>query len=169
MTGLLLLAVVGVWIWVSFRITRAVARRVRPGTRRALTAWLLFPALLVLPLLDEIIGGFQFRALCARNPNFEIGVAEPQGRTTRYSASPLNEVVPRTAIRILHTRVEFTDVETGELVVRYDRYVASGGLFIRALGVSEKDSPLTIDPTWCSPEAVRGENVRRTLGFSVIN
>jgi hypothetical protein len=169
MSGFYFLAVVGVWFWVSVVITRAVARHVRPGPKRALTACLLFLALLVFPVLDEIIGGFQFRALCARNPNFEIGVADPRGRTTRYSANPSNEIVPGAAIRIYHTRDEYTDVNTGELVVRLDNYLAKGGLFIRALGISENNSPLTIGRPSCSPQKARGETVSRTLGFSVIN
>jgi hypothetical protein len=98
-----------------------------------------------------------------------IGVDNPQGRTTRYSANPSNEIVPGTAIRIYHTRSEYVDVDTGELVLRLDSYVVKGGLFIRALGISENNSPLTIDPTSCSPEDARGENVSRTLKFSVIN
>lgn len=114
-------------------------------------------------------GGFQFRALCAKNAVFRVGVDKPEGRITRFSANPANEIVPETAITIYDTGVEYTDVQSGELVVKFHRYVAKGGVFIRALGIFEDNSPITFGRPSCSPEQVRGEVVHRTLKFSGIN
>ena len=100
---------------------------------------------------------------------FLLGVANPAGRTTTYSSSPLNEVVSGTAIKIYHTGDEYRDAQSGELVVRSNLFVAEGGVLIRALGISEGNAPLTIGVPSCSPEKARGERVSRTLKFSVIN
>ena len=168
MNGILLFAVIGLWLWVCTAITRALMRRL-PTWWHSGIGLLVWIALLVLPVGDEIVGGFQFRALCERNAVFHVGVGNPNGRTTRYSSSPLNEAVPGTAIPIYHTGDVYTDVQSGEIVVRSDLFVAEGGVFIRALGIAERNAPITIGRPYCSPEDVRGERVHRTLKFSVIN
>ena len=169
MTGIFLLIVVGLWVWACVAMTRALLRKVPSKGGRWLVAPIAFFVLLALPVVDEIIGGFQFRALCEKNAVLHIGIANPEGRVTKFSANPANEIVPRTAITIYHTQVEYTDVNSGELVVQFHRYVAKGGVFIRTLGISEGNSPITMGRSACSPEQVRGETISRTLKFSVIN
>ena len=169
MTGIFLLLVIGAWLGVAIVLTKVLTRRLRPGAMRGSAGAVLFVGLLVLPVLDEVIGGFQFRALCAKSPSFRVGVDKPEGRSTRVSFQPANELVAGTTIPIYHSRIDYTDVKTGELVVSFDEYVAKGGLLIRALGISESNAPLTLGRPACSPQTVRGESVKRTLKFSVIN
>lgn len=169
MTGLLLIVVVGLWLWACVALTRALMPRLPAQPWRSLIGLVVFVALLVAPVADEIVGGFQFRALCEKNAVFRMGVERPEGRSTKVLLKPSNETVPGTAITIYHTGIEYTDVQSGELVVQFDEYVAKGGLFIRALGISESNSPITMGSHACSPEQTRGESVRRTLNFSVIN
>lgn len=169
MTGIVLLAVVGLWLWLCIVVARALLRQLRPQPWRWLAAASLFALMLIAPVGDEIVGGFQFRALCEKNANFRIGVANPEARTTRVAVRPANEVLPGTAITIYHSRIEYTDVQSGERVVDFDEYVAKGGVFIRTLAISQSNAPITIDRPSCSPQQVRGEAVHRTLKFSVIN
>lgn len=169
MTGIFLFIVVGLWVWACVAMTRALLRKVPSKGGRWLVAPLAFSALLALPVADEIIGGFQFRALCEKNAVFHIGVANPEGRVTKFSANPANEIMSGTAIRIYDTGAEYTDVQSGETVVKFHEYVAKGGVFIRTLGISEGNAPITIGRPGCSPEQTRGEAVHRTLKFSVIN
>ena len=169
MTGLFLIAVVGLWIWLVFKVSRVIGMRVAQGWWSIPIALLIFLVLLPLPVLDEIIGRFQFRALCAKNAVFRMGVEQPEGRVTRETISPSNEVVPGTAITIYGTGIKYTDIQSGEIVVQFDRYVAKGGIFIRTLGISEGNAPITMDRPSCSPEKARGESAHRTFKFSVIN
>lgn len=167
MTGLFLLAVVGLWVWIAFKLSRRISAFARLGSGKG--RLLVFVALMLLPLTDEIVGGTQFRVLCFNNASeFRLGVADPEGRTTRVTIDPSNEWLRGTAIPIRHSRYYYHDVNTGELVVEFDRYVAKGGLFIRALGISENDSPLTIGRPACSPQSSRAEGVHRTLRFNVV-
>ena len=169
MSGLFLLAIVGLWMWLAFKTSKVVGSWIAQGRWRWPVAALLFVMLLTLPVLDEIIGGFQFRALCAKNAVFRMGVEKPEGRVTRETISPSNEVVPGTAITIYGTGIKYTDIQSGEIVVQFDRYVAKGGIFIRTLGISEGNAPITMDRPTCSPEKARGESEHRTFKFSVIN
>lgn len=112
----------------------------------------IFVALLALPVLDEVIGGFQFRALCEREAVLVLGVTNPAGRVARYKAEPSNARVSGTAIPIFRSHIEYHDATTAELIAQYDSYVAKGGLLVRTLGISESNSPLTIGSPVCSGE-----------------
>ena len=167
MTGLLLLLIAGLWLAASLSISRLLATRLAPKSLQAPAAGLLFIGLLLFPLADEIVGGFQFRSLCASSASFQVGVANPEGRTTRVAINPSHQPVSGTAIPILHSRIEYLDVNSGEHVVSFDEYVAKGGLLIRGLGISQDNSPLTLDKPYCSPQ--KGVNVRLTMKFHVVN
>jgi len=169
MAGLLLLSIFIAWLlatlWLSKRATQTMAISWKRHAARIGLLTILLP----LPLVDEIIGGFQFRALCEKNAVFQMGVSNPEGRVTKYVGDPVNELVPGTAIRIYRTHAKFIDIQSDEVVVQFDEYTASGGKFIRALSISEGNAPLTIGIPACSPEQKRGEAVHRTMQFSVIN
>ena len=167
MTGLLLLAVVGLWVWACVAITREALRRVPSQPLRWLVAPTLFSALLILPLADEIVGGFQFRALCKKGAVLRIDAEKAKGRTVRVVIQPSNEVVPGQALRTLHTHFSYRIVDSEVEIARYDTYVVNGGWFIRALGISNNNSPLTIGSPACSPPN-RGL-LDRTYGFNLIN
>jgi len=169
MAGLLLLSIFIAWLlatlWLSKRATQTMAISWKRHAARIGLLTILLP----LPLVDEIIGGFQFRALCEKNAVFQMGVSNPEGRVTKYVGDPVNELVPGTAIRIYHTHVKYVDVHSGETIVQFDRYAAKGGIFIQTLGISEGNAPITMGRHSCSPEHERGEVAHRTLNFSVIN
>jgi len=153
MTGALLFALLLLWVLVSAKLARALARKVSSlRAFRAPFAVAIFAVLLVLPIADEVVGGFQFRFLCARDAALVLGVPNPEGRLARYEARPSNARVPRTAIPILHSHVEYRDANTTELIAGYDSFVAKGGLLVRTFGISESNSPLTIGSPACSGE-----------------
>ena len=167
MTGALLFAVVVFWLWTSVQLTRLVLRNISSWKWRRVIAPVIFIALIILPVMDEIIGGFQFRTLCEKSATIKLGVKNPVGRTTRYMGEPIDEAVPGTYIPIFHSHIEYHDVMTNELVAQYDRYVAKGGILVRAVGISENNSPLTIGSPSCSGE--RGASLPTLLRFNVIN
>ena len=165
MTGLLLLPLVGGWLWLSWFVARGLMHALRARPWRWALVPLVFAAQVSLPVADEIVGGFQFRALCAKNADFRMGVQDPAGRVARVTIDPLNQPVPDTAITILHSGFKYTDVQTDEVIVAFDQYVASGGALIQTLGISESNSPLTIGRPWCSPE--EGVAVSHSMKFTV--
>lgn len=169
MTGFFLFAVIGVWVWICLRITRLLFRSYPDRPRRKWLSRSVLALLLLLPVADEIVGGFQFRALCNENAKFRLGVSNPEGRVARIVIDPSNEVVKNTAITIFHSNVSYFDVSTNEMIVVFDRYVAKGGVFIRLLGISEKNAPITMNSSFCSPTNEQGESAKDAFKFSVIN
>ena len=151
MTGILLLAVVGLWVALIWALTRWITRRITSKNLRWLTGTAFVLLVTPLPVADEIVGGFQFRALCRDGATLKIDPQKARGRTVRIVIAPSNELLPSTAIPIYHSHNSFQDVATGEEIAQYDDYFAKGGWFIHTLGISEGNAPLVIGNSGCIP------------------
>lgn len=170
MTGLLLLLVAGLWLVVVVFVSRWVGSLAKAPWRRAVVGGLAFALLLPLPLLDEIVGGYQFRSLCRANASeYRLGVPDPEGRTAKVVVDPSNRYISGKNLRIRHSRVTYLDAKTGEEILSFDRYVAEGGVLIRTLGISESNSPLTVGRPSCSPEQIKRESASRTYKLNTVN
>ena len=127
MTGILLLVVVGFWIWASVQLTSLLLRRISSRMLRRVVAPAVFVALLVLPVLDEVIGRFQFRALCEDNAVLRINADEVKGKTVRLEIKPSNEVLLGQWLTTYHTRIGFRDTDSDREIGSYSSYVVKGG------------------------------------------
>ena len=116
----------------------------------------LFAVLVVLPVADELIGGFQFRALCKENAVLKIDAQKIKGKTIREVPVPLigTQDMTQTAVRIYFYRIGYRDSVSGEEFASYVSYTAMGGLLVSALGMSNDIAPLTIHPSSCKPRNV---------------
>jgi hypothetical protein len=153
MIGLLFLGLVGIWIWVAVTLSRWIGARV-PGERwRKPAATASFVALLVLPVADEIIGGFQFRALCDNEAKlvFNVDLASLKGKTVRSVANPSNKPVDGSFIRINRSHYRYYDADDGKELLSYTEFYARGGLLARALSGQSGITPLTFGFSTCSP------------------
>jgi len=161
-TGFLLIGVLIAWLAVAIALARAFTRGIKAGARRAAAGVVVFALLLPLPVVDEIIGGFQLRAFCREGAVARYDEEKLRGRTVRMRLEP-NPGVPSVMqtptrrvgalIPIEEQTEEWIDVATGEVLLSQKAYTARGGLLIRMLGISNDDSPLTIDPRWCGVNA----------------
>ena len=158
MTGLLLIGVLIAWIAIAFALAGAFTRGIKAGLRRAAVGVVVFALLLPLPVVDEIIGGFQLRALCRAGAVARYDEEKLRGRTVRMRLEPNPDVpsVMQTPTRRVAALIpieeqteEWIDVATGEVLLSQKAFTARGGLLIRMLGISNDDSPLTIDPRSC--------------------
>ncbi|MDP2811733.1 MAG: hypothetical protein Q8O34_16470 [Rhodocyclaceae bacterium] len=167
MSGIFFFGVVAAWGAVAFYLAKRLARRVQPRFLGIGLGALAFVLLMVLPVADEIVGGYQFRALCRENAVLRIDAGKAKGRTVKEVIDPSNEILPRTAITIYHTRTSFRDIATNEEIANSDRYIAKGGWFIRMLGVSETNDPITFEPSYCPP-SLGAYAIARKYGFTFI-
>ena len=163
MAGIRFLLVVGTWLVIAGFLTRFLTRGIKSDFRRVLAGTGTFLALLALPMADEIIGGFQFRALCREGAVPEYDEAKARGRTVDMRQIPHPEVknVMTTPSRkvfapipVTEKTIDWFDVSTKDVGVSYKAYSAKSGWLIRALGISNNDSPLTIDPSHCGVNSV---------------
>jgi hypothetical protein len=159
MTGLLLIGFVIVWMAIAFALARAFTRGIMAGVRRAVVGFFVFALLLPLPVVDEIIGGFQLRALCREGAVALYDEEKLRGRTVRMRLEPNPDVpsVMQTPTRrvaalipIEERTIDYLDIESGQVLLSYKAFTAKGGVLIRTLGISSADSPLTIDPSSCA-------------------
>lgn len=159
MTGLLLIVLVIGWIAIAFAMAGAFARQVKAGTRRAAAGVTAFAILLALPVVDEIIGGFQLRALCREGAVARYDEDSLRGKTVRMRLEPNPDVpsVMQTPTRrvealipIEERTIDYLDLHSGQILLSYKAFSAKGGVLIRTLGISNTDSPLTIDPSSCA-------------------
>lgn len=149
MTGIYLLGVTAIWIFIVIFLTKIITTKLAGQTWRTLVRVLIFVVLLPLPLADEIIGGKQFEQLCKENSNIQVDRMKAAGKTV-YLADLSDVQIKGTWVPIRLQPWRFVDVTTNEPVVSYNILHATGGRLIRALRISEGDVPLTFKD-YCEP------------------
>jgi hypothetical protein len=152
MTGIYLLVVAAIWVTAVIWLSKIVIRKLPVTTWRIPIALVIFAALLLLPLADEIVGGRQFEQLCKENSTIQVDRAKAIGRTVYLAELPDVEIVGKW-VRIVLKQWRFVDATTHETVVSYNTLMAVGGRLIRMLGISEGGVPLTFKGT-CEPGGV---------------
>ena len=150
MAGLLSIALLVGWLAVAVWIAKQITATVKNSLLRTVLAIPLIAILVMLPVADEIIGGFQFRALCRENAVLKIDAEKIKGKTIWMSINPENKDADNTAVRIYVTRVRYRDVATQEDLATNGYVVAKGGLLIRSLAGGHEIAPLTIFPSTCT-------------------
>lgn len=168
MSGLLLLLVATVWFVISVLLVIRATRWIKAAGFRVLAGMVVFPVVLLLPLIDEMIAQPQFEALCRENAVLVIDAQAVRGRSVKLTFEPSNARLTRMAVPVTYSRVVFRDATTGEAYGSFNRYDANGGWLIRALGISEGDSPLWMRRSYCSP-GEGAHQVATRLGFYIIN
>lgn len=141
MTGIILLLAIAIWAVVAYALTKGVASKIPKGSWRVPGCLGIFFVLFALPILDEVIGIFQFQHLCRHNAVINVDRSKAVGKTV-YLADVPSEEVRGTWVRVVRRPVRFLEAATGEPVVSYDRLTAYGGWFTRVLGISEGNAPL---------------------------
>jgi hypothetical protein len=149
MIGLLFLATVGVWLLACIWLANKLGNMIPRPRWRVAAKTLSLLILIALPFVDEVIGKHQFEALCRTNGIESADVSKARGKTVtvKYKGDRL---LAGTVIPIHETDVLFSDVETGEILVQYNIYRASGGWVMRYTWLSmESDRPMLF-PSGCN-------------------
>ncbi|MEK7793895.1 MAG: hypothetical protein AAB353_05165 [Candidatus Hydrogenedentota bacterium] len=166
MTGLLLLAVAGLWLVAALFISVFVGRKLPKRPWRVPMAVVLFLVLVPLPLADEFIGRQQFKTLCEKYAVQFVDVQHAQGRSVLFVPRTKDEYVQGTAVRIRIDPHEYRDAGTGKVLVSYHTLHANGGWLIRALGISESNHPLLFNSS-CGPNDQDG--FKKKFNVTVVN
>ena len=153
MAGLLSFALLVGWLAVAVGIAKRMTATVKNFPLRTALMTSLVAVLLALPVADEIIGGFQFRALCKENAVLKIDAKKIKDKTIRVVPEPTegSSDAEGVAIRIYYYRLSYRDTETGEELASYSTYTARSGWLVRLFSTSSGFPPLTIHPSTCSP------------------
>jgi hypothetical protein len=162
MAGLLFLIILGFWFWGALSLAKLSTRRMQVGGLRKMTTIFATVFFFLLPLADEIIGGFQFRALCEQAEATKSNGQRIAGKTVRADVNPSNKDIAGTPIRIYHSHVIYRDVKTGEALADYKKYVAEGGWFVRVISLGYFKDPIAIHPKSCSTAAAIDSDFKKT-------
>ncbi|MGB9151376.1 MAG: hypothetical protein WCB36_14150 [Burkholderiales bacterium] len=166
MTGILLIGVVGAWLMAAIVMGAKIGDKLNPPWLRTPAALLLMAILIPLPVVDEIIGGWQFRALCDKYAVQYIDEKNARDRKVVYVPRGNDQYAEGTAVRIRIDPWVYQDAETGKTLVSYHSIEAKGGWFIRSLGISETSSPLIFNG-YCAPD--NQDDFKKKFNITVTN
>ena len=100
-----------------------------PAWRKAVKLGIFF-TLLASPFVDEIIGKYQFEALCKANGIESANVSQARGKRVKLElgvSQPLKgTIMPGT----VEQRV-YSDADSGEVLIKHKDYYAFGGWLMR--------------------------------------
>lgn len=165
MTGIFLLGVTALWLVSSIFITIFLTRKLpKRGTTYAIQV-LLFIALLTVPVIDEIIAKPKFEALCREKAAIIVDAPNTKGRAVWFGESQRTQIELGT-IQVTLAKRNYVDAKTQDAIYHYYRLEAKGGWLIRALEISEGDSPLLFNGI-CQPKNI--ETIDAQLGLLRIN
>lgn len=166
MTGILLIGVVVAWLFAVFTFTRWTIRRFDSGVSKTVAAMVVFPALLVAPVADELIGMQQFESLCKKYAVQQIDEQHAMNRRVVYVRRTQDRFADGTALRIRIDPIVFRDAETDRILVSYHTLHATGGWLIRMLGISETNAPILFG-SGCAPKDQ--DAFKKKFNITVIN
>lgn len=133
MSGIIFFGILAVWFFVAIKLTNLFTSGIRTQSKRN---W-LYPLILVLisfgPVLDEIIGGFQFRALCTPENMLIYDAEKVKGKTVQYKSMPSYSITGKMLpIRVTHT--QFVDPKTNAVLIEYRIFRARRGWLVKSIG-----------------------------------
>ena len=166
MGGLIFSAVIGVWVFiVSSLITWLAKKLPRRWWKTPLTGVLLV-CVLVLPIVDEIVGGWQFKRLCKANSDIYFDKETAVGRAVYSDRQPYIKV-KGTWVTITLQKRYYLDAKTNESVISFSTVHAKGGWLKHTLPFTQQPVPLLFSGG-CGPN----ENLRtlfKSLKITVLD
>lgn len=152
MSGIFVLFVLGLFVTVLHFVKRWLFGRyddkLNSLSKRLVASVVFWVLAFTLPIADEIVGGFQFRALCQENAKLQIDAENIKGKIVKIVVNPRNEVLNGTAVDISHWHYSYRDIENNGEYARYDTYIAYGGWLIRNFWFR---GTMIIHPYHCGP------------------
>lgn len=148
MGGLILFTVLGIWFLIVLALTSWIAKKLPQRWWKIPLRILIFVVLLILPVIDEIVGGWQFKRLCEANADIQVDKEAAIGKTVYYQSQASIEI-KGTWVHIVLQPWRFVDSITGEQIISYNTLLAGGGLFFK--NFSQGGVPLLFNGT-CVPK-----------------
>ena len=166
MGGLIVLFIIGLWIFLVSKLATFLSRLLPANKFSPALKVLLFVLLLVMPFMDEIIGGFQFRALCKAETHIEYDKNKLVNMTV-YS-DLLDEVkIAGMAVPVSSQAWNYPNVETKELLLSYKVFDADGGWLSRWIDFNSVHQPYTFKGH-CGPGWTKVDELFKNLNVTVI-
>lgn len=160
--GLLLIffLLIAFLVWFVPTVTQNIRRPVLRGIARILLTAILIPV----PVLDEVVGYYQFSSMCEENAYIHVD-RFARGKTV-YSAGGQHTKARGTWLPIRLDQWNYVDVVNNKLVFGYVEIQAQGGLLFHL--ISEGDVPLIFSGRCLPKEFENGKDPMKSLRLNVI-
>ena len=136
MSGLILLTAVVASLWLCVWLSKTIGNLVPNAAWRSAVKVGVFLALLASPFVDELIGMYQFKALCKANGIESADVSKARGNRVKVQYSERTDVEPRVLLPTKESDVTFRDADTAEILIRHKNYYSEGGWLMRHTPIS---------------------------------
>ena len=150
MIGLIALAILGGWFFVALKASRYICTKVKNEKIKRILSPLLVVLIFIAPVMDEVIGAFQFKTLCSTETKLIVD-ENATGKTVVYENVP-NKIIHGYAIPITESTESYKDVESKNIVIKWNVFRARGGWLSRNLRVLQYDKPYIFDGVCLSPK-----------------
>ena len=130
MSGLILLLTLALCIWAGVWLVRFVGRKVPNPKWKAPVMVGLSLTLLTAPFVDEVIGMYQFEALCKANGIESADVSKARGKRVRLEVGPpaqLNGTITPGKVRDWY----YKDAGNNDVLIHHKSYSTPGGWLVR--------------------------------------
>jgi hypothetical protein len=127
---------------------------------------LVFTLIFVLPFADEIVDGFQFRALCEVETQLKYDEAKLANKTVYPQTINLGDLKGMTVLGNAYAKA-YVDAKTHELLLSYKVLHADGGWLSRAIAFNSVHQPYTFNGH-CGPGAINVQRLLKSLNVTVI-
>lgn len=164
MSGLILLFVLGVWGFASYSLARLIVGSIKISNVRVVAHGVLMVLLFLAPVADDIVGGFQFRALCGEGAIIRVEENKARGKTV-YLEDIVTENIKGFLIPIKKQIWSYRDINSNESLLVWNYYHAQGGWLSRLIGFPQGSPPYTFNGSCYPKDAFGRQNIFKKLNI----
>lgn len=144
MGGLILLFVIVLWVFLVSKLAWFLSRWIPASKFSTALKVLIFVLLLAMPFMDEIIGGFQFRALCKAEAVATYDEAKVRGKTV-HNQSADEYHFTNTVLPTYKRTMSYSDHTSNKELISFSELYSDGGWLSRWIDFNSVHKPYTFD------------------------
>lgn len=153
MIGLFALLFFVLWGFIAYKIPEFLTKKMKTEKYRKITIPVLGVLIFFVPVVDEIIGGFQFRELCSEKVELIVDEKRAKGRVV--VAQPIQYVsIDDYFVPISLEYFSYKDRITDEVLVSWISLRTDGGWLSRSLNILSSKKPYTFNGV-CTPKKIK--------------
>lgn len=164
MSGLILLFILCAWGFASYSLAKLIAQPIKTPNIKTGVNIALLVLIFIAPVADDIIGGFQFRALCRESAVITIDEEKARGKSVLGDSK--NIALTSYMLPINNRHAIYRDTDTKEILLSWNEYRAKGGWLSRLIGFPQGSPPYTFNGVCYPKEAFGRKNIFDRLDIS---
>ena len=145
MTGIVFLLILFTWFFIAKKIPFLFIAGMKPGNKKTVVYLILCVLCFIAPVADEIIGGFQFRAICRQGTQLIYDADKVKGKKLLWAGGDPGTELKNTILPITAFSRALVDMSTREHLIEYTQYTVTGGWLSRFIAFNSVTRPYTFE------------------------